>query len=85
MLIKKDNIFLIGPPGAGKSTIGQQLAKRLGWNFYDSDKVLEARAGVSISWIFEVEGEPAFRQRETKIIDELTSFKHSIIATGGGR
>lgn len=81
---KKNNIFLVGPSGAGKSTIGQLLAKKLGWEFYDSDKVLEARSGVSISWIFEVEGEPAFRQREAKVIEELTDQDNIVLATGGG-
>lgn len=78
------NIFLVGPMGAGKSTVGKQLAKSLGREFYDSDKELEKRTGVSISWIFEMEGEEGFRAREQKIIDELTGLKDIVLATGGG-
>ncbi|MDF1588622.1 MAG: shikimate kinase AroK [Gammaproteobacteria bacterium] len=78
------NIFLVGPMGAGKSTVGKQLAKSLGRDFYDSDKELEKRTGVSISWIFEMEGEQGFRIREQKIIDELTGLKDIVLATGGG-
>ncbi len=78
------NIFLVGPMGAGKSTVGKQLAKSLGRDFYDSDKELEKRTGVSVSWIFEMEGEEGFRIREQKIIDELTGLKDIVLATGGG-
>ncbi len=78
------NIFLIGPMGAGKSTVGKQLAKALGRDFYDSDKEIEERTGVSISWIFEMEGEAGFRVREQKMIDELTEKKNIVLATGGG-
>lgn len=70
--------------GAGKSTVGKQLAKSLGRKFFDSDKELENRTGVSISWIFEMEGEAGFRVREQKIIDELTGLKDIVLATGGG-
>lgn len=70
--------------GAGKSTIGRQLAKALHRKFYDSDKVIEQRTGVSISWIFEMEGEAGFREREAKIIDELTQLENIVLATGGG-
>ncbi len=78
------NIFLVGPMGAGKSTIGRQLAKALHRKFYDSDKVIEKRTGVSISWIFEMEGESGFRDRESKAIDELTALNNVVVATGGG-
>lgn len=78
------NIFLVGPMGAGKSTIGRQLAKALHRKFYDSDKVIEQRTGVSISWIFEMEGEAGFRERETKAIEELTALENVVVATGGG-
>ena len=71
--------------GAGKSTIGRQLAKALHRKFYDSDKVIEKRTGVSISWIFEMEGESGFRDRESKAIDELTDLKKVVVATGGVR
>ena len=70
--------------GAGKSTVGKQLAKSLGRDFYDSDKEIEKRTGVSISWIFEMEGEAGFRLREQKVIDELTELKNIVLATGGG-
>ena len=70
--------------GAGKSTVGKQLAKALGRDFYDSDKEIEKRTGVSISWIFEMEGEAGFRLREQKVIDELTELKNIVLATGGG-
>ena len=70
--------------GSGKSTVGRQLAKALGRDFYDSDKEIEKRTGVSISWIFEMEGEAGFRSREKKVIDELTEFKNIVLATGGG-
>ncbi|MBL1321684.1 MAG: shikimate kinase AroK [Methylophaga sp.] len=78
------NIFLVGPMGAGKSTVGRQLAKSLGRDFYDSDKEIEKRTGVSISWIFEMEGEVGFRHREQKVLDDLTSMKDIVLATGGG-
>tara|TARA_R110002111_G_scaffold13995_2_gene38676 strand:- start:389 stop:910 length:522 start_codon:yes stop_codon:yes gene_type:complete len=78
------NIFLVGPMGAGKSTVGKQLAKALGRDFYDSDKEIEKRTGVSISWIFEMEGEVGFRLREQKMIEELTELKNIVLATGGG-
>ncbi len=78
------NIFLVGPMGAGKSTVGRQLAKKLKRPFFDSDKEIENRTGVSISWIFEMEGEAGFRKREQKIIDELTQLKDIVLATGGG-
>jgi shikimate kinase len=70
--------------GSGKSTIGRQLAKKLGKTFFDSDKEIETRTGVSISWIFEMEGEDGFRERESKIIDELTTQENVVLATGGG-
>ena len=78
------NIFLVGPMGAGKSTVGRQLAKALGRDFFDSDKEIEKRTGVSISWIFEMEGEAGFRAREQKVIDDLTQLKDIVLATGGG-
>ena len=79
-----DNIFLIGPSGAGKSTIGRALAARLEQDFFDSDAEIEKRAGTSISWIFDVEGEPGMRAREVKAIEDLTKRNHIVLATGGG-
>ena len=70
--------------GAGKSTIGRQLARKLGLTFYDSDKVVEDRTGVSIPTIFNIEGEQGFRDREEQVIADLTAMPHVLIATGGG-
>ncbi len=70
--------------GAGKTTIGRKLAEILHYPFFDSDREIEQRAGVDIAWIFEVEGEEGFRQREQKIIKELTEQNGIVLATGGG-
>ena len=78
------NLILIGPMGAGKSSIGRRLAKQLNKKFYDCDRVLEERTGVTITTIFELEGEEGFRQRETKILQELVKSQNAVIATGGG-
>lgn len=81
---KPENIYLVGLMGAGKTTIGKALAKRLGWRFVDSDHEIEARTGVSIPTIFEIEGEEGFRRRETQVLRELTALPHIVMATGGG-
>ncbi len=78
------SIFLIGPMGSGKSAVGRRLARELGREFVDSDDILEERSGVDIPFIFEREGEAGFRQRESRIIDELTSIPGIVLATGGG-
>ncbi|WP_295164084.1 shikimate kinase AroK [uncultured Buchnera sp.] len=83
-MAEKRNIFLIGPMGAGKSTIGRQLSQQLNMEFFDSDQEIEKRTGANISWVFDVEGENGFRQREVKIIDELTKKQGIVLATGGG-
>ena len=70
--------------GAGKSTIGRLLSVELNMPFYDSDKVIEDRAGANIPWIFDVEGESGFRERETAAIDDLTQMNGVVMATGGG-
>lgn len=80
----QDNIILVGLMGAGKSTIGRQLARRFGLEFYDSDKVIEERTGVSIPTIFELEGEQGFRDREEQVIAELCTQRGIVLATGGG-
>jgi shikimate kinase len=80
----QNNIILVGLMGAGKSTIGRHLARRLNLTFYDSDKVVEERTGVSIPTIFAVEGEAGFREREEQVIAELTALPNTLIATGGG-
>ncbi|MBM3394444.1 MAG: shikimate kinase [Betaproteobacteria bacterium] len=78
------NIFLVGMMGAGKTSVGRLLARRLNKSFHDSDHVIEARTGVKIPVIFEVEGETGFRQRERAVIDELTQLEDAVLATGGG-
>jgi shikimate kinase len=80
----QQSIFLIGPMGSGKSAVGRRLAARLGWEFCDSDAMIESRTGVDIAFIFEKEGEAGFRRREQQVIDELTARKHIVLATGGG-
>ncbi len=78
------NIFLVGPMGAGKSTVGQQLGKTLKKQFFDCDKEIEKRTGASISLIFDVEGETGFRKREQQMLDEITAREQIVFATGGG-
>lgn len=78
------NIYLVGPMGAGKTTVGRHLAELLGREFLDSDHEIERRTGASIPWIFEKEGEVGFRQRETSVIEDLTSRAALVVATGGG-
>src|SRR5690554_7074859 len=77
-------VVLVGPMGAGKSTIGRMLAKELGYRFLDSDRIIEERCGANIPWSFDVEGEDGFRQRETAMLDELTGEQGTVLATGGG-
>ena len=78
------NIYLIGPMGAGKSTVGRQLAKFLNREFVDCDREIEARTGVTISLIFELEGEAGFRKREKELLAELVQADGIVMATGGG-
>jgi shikimate kinase len=78
------NIFLIGPMGVGKTTIGKVLSEELGIDFFDSDREIEASTGADIPWIFDVEGEVGFRIRESKMIEILTQRKKIVLATGGG-
>lgn len=80
----RQNIFLIGPMGAGKTTVGRNIARRLKMEFFDSDREIENLCGVSIPTIFEYEGEQGFRDRETKVIDELSQRSSILLATGGG-
>ena len=81
---KTDNLFLIGPMGAGKTTIGRQLAQLLHKTFIDADHEIEKRTGVSIPTIFDIEGEEGFRHRETTVIDDLSRERDIVLATGGG-
>ncbi len=78
------NIYLVGLMGAGKTTVGRQLAKRLGRRFADSDHEIEARTGVRIPLIFEIEGEAGFRSRESAVLETLTQEHGLVLATGGG-
>ncbi len=79
-----DNIFLVGMMGAGKTTLGRALARRLGREFVDSDRVLVERTGVPVATIFEIEGEEGFRRRESGVLQELCARDRCVIATGGG-
>ncbi len=78
------SIFLVGPMGAGKTTLGRLLADILNKTFVDSDRCIEERAGANIPWIFDLEGESGFRDRETQVLDELTQQPDLVLATGGG-
>ncbi|HVT34158.1 MAG TPA: shikimate kinase AroK [Nevskiaceae bacterium] len=80
----KSNIFLIGPMGAGKTTVGRRLAEVRGMEFLDSDHEIEARTGVDIAYIFEKEGEEGFRKREKQVLAEITQRSNIVLATGGG-
>ena len=80
----RQNIYFIGLMAVGKSTIGRLLARSLGREFFDSDHVIEERAGAPVAWIFDVEGEQGFRDREQAVIDELTQMEGIVLATGGG-
>lgn len=84
MTIGKANIFLIGPMGAGKTSVGRYLAKYLNKDFYDSDQEIEKKTGVSLTWIYDLEGITGFRQREMNVIDELSSLSNIVLSTGGG-
>ncbi|ODU12886.1 MAG: shikimate kinase [Thiobacillus sp. SCN 64-35] len=81
---KRDNLYLVGLMGAGKTTVGRLLAKHYGCVFHDSDHEIEARTGVKIPVIFEIEGEAGFRKREEAAIAELTALSGIVLATGGG-
>lgn len=78
------NLIIIGAMGSGKTTVGKQLAKRTRMDFVDSDHMIEERCGVSISTIFDIEGEEGFRKRETKMLQELCAKSGVVLATGGG-
>ena len=77
------NIILVGPMGAGKTSMGNALAKEIGWDFYDSDQIIEKRAGVDLLWIYDLEGEVGFRAREKSVISELVQKRNIVLATGG--
>lgn len=77
-------VFLVGPMGAGKTTIGKYLAQQLNLQFADTDTEIEARTGADIPWIFDVEGEQGFRDREQQAVEEMTLWDNVLLATGGG-
>ncbi|HSW93167.1 MAG TPA: shikimate kinase AroK [Gammaproteobacteria bacterium] len=84
MGLKHKNIFLVGPMGAGKSSVGRYLAAQLNMDFFDTDEEIEKRTGVDIGWIHDVEGEPGFQKREEAVVAELANLSNIILATGGG-
>jgi len=83
-VLEKNRLFLIGPMGAGKTTIGKYLAEIVGLPFKDTDQMIEERTGADIPWIFDVEGEEGFRRREARVIEEVCADEPAVIATGGG-
>jgi len=78
------NVYLIGPMGSGKTTIGQRLAKKLSLEFLDNDHQLQEQTGASVNLIFDLEGEEGFRKRETAMLKKLVARKNVVVATGGG-
>ncbi len=82
--MQPNRVFLVGPMGAGKTTIGRLLAQELHLPFKDSDREIEDRTGADIPWIFDVEGEAGFRDRETSALDALSQEPSLVLATGGG-
>jgi shikimate kinase len=78
------NIFIVGPMGSGKSTVGKIISSELFLNFFDTDEEIETRTGASIDWIFDLEGEDGFRKRETKVLEEMVKQNSIVLSTGGG-
>jgi len=78
------NIFIVGPMGSGKTTVGKIVANELFLEFFDTDATIEDKTGVTIDWIFDIEGEAGFRKRETLVLKELVSSNSIVLATGGG-
>ena len=81
---QKNNIILIGPMGSGKTSIGKKMSKMIHFKFVDTDSLIEQKTGVNIPTIFEHEGEKGFREREAKVLQEISSSKNTVIGTGGG-
>ena len=84
VMVTKPNIFLVGMMASGKTTIGRQLAALLHLDFHDTDQLVEECTGADISWIFDMEGEAGFRDREQQAIDDATAMAGVVVATGGG-
>jgi len=78
------NIFIVGPMGSGKTTVGKIVANELFLDFYDTDGTIEEKTGVTIDWIFDIEGEEGFRKRETLVLKDLVASNSIVLATGGG-
>lgn len=83
-MIPTENLYLVGPMGAGKTTIGRHLARILQREFVDLDAEIETRCGADIPWIFDVEGEQGFRDRESALLREMAGRQGLVVATGGG-
>ena len=83
-MVQLQRVFLVGPMGAGKTTIGKFLARQLKLDFADTDAEIEERTGADIPWIFDVEGEQGFRDREQQVVEEMTQWDRLVLATGGG-
>ena len=83
-MVSVSRIFLVGPMGTGKTSIGSRLSRALGYSFVDTDVEIEKRTGVKIDVIFEIEGEEGFRKREEGVIKDFASRENIVIATGGG-
>ena len=83
-MASKKNIFLVGPYAAGKTSVGYHLGRLFKLPFFDSDREVERRSGVDIDWMFSIEGEAGFRERERHVIDDLTQMAGVVLATGGG-
>tara|TARA_Y100000768_G_scaffold176615_1_gene132198 strand:+ start:422 stop:955 length:534 start_codon:yes stop_codon:yes gene_type:complete len=78
------NIFIVGPMGSGKSTVGKIISDEMFLNFFDTDEEIESRTGASIDWIFDLEGEEGFRKRESEILQEMVEKNSIVLSTGGG-
>jgi shikimate kinase len=83
-LMKQQNIILVGPMGAGKTSIGRHLARILGKDFFDTDDEIESQTGATLAWIFDIEGEEGFRKRESEVISQLVKKRNIVLSTGGG-
>ena len=78
------NVYLIGPMGSGKTSLGQRAARILGLEFVDCDHELEAQTGASVNLIFDIEGEEGFRERESRLLEQIAARRGALVATGGG-